>query len=38
VPDIQLAAIKDNLIDVDVEAKMKNLALIKMRQDYGIQT
>jgi len=37
VPDIQLAAIKDNLIDVDIEAKMKNLALIKMRQDYGIQ-
>jgi len=38
VPDIQLAAMKDNLVDVDIEAKMKNLALIKLRQDYGIQT
>jgi hypothetical protein len=28
---------RDNLIDVDVEAKMKNLALIKLRQDYEIK-
>jgi len=37
VPDIQLAAMRDNFIDVDVEAKMKNLALIKLRQDYEIK-
>jgi UV DNA damage endonuclease len=32
----QLDALRDNTIDVDVEAKMKNLALLKLRVDYGI--
>jgi len=36
VPDIQLAAIRDNLIDVDVEAKMKNLAVLQMRRQFDI--
>lgn len=36
VPDLQLSAIRDNLVDVDVEAKMKNLAVIKMRNDFDI--
>jgi UV DNA damage endonuclease len=37
VPECQLAGIKQNLIDIDVEAKMKNLALLKMRKDFDIQ-
>lgn len=36
VPDLQLAAIRDNLIDVDVEAKMKNLAVLQMRKQFDI--
>lgn len=27
---------RDDTIDVDVEAKMKNLAVLKLRKDYGI--
>jgi UV DNA damage endonuclease len=33
----QLNALRDNTIDVDLEAKMKNLALIKMRNDFNIE-
>lgn len=36
INDLQLSAIRDNMIDVDVEAKMKNLAVIKMRQQFDI--
>jgi len=36
VPDLQLAAIRDNLVDVDVEAKMKNLAVLQMRKQFDI--
>lgn len=36
VPPLQLASILDNTVDVDVEAKMKNLAVIKMRNDFNI--
>lgn len=36
VPDIQLDLLKNNLIDLDVEAKMKNLAITKMRKDFFI--
>lgn len=36
VPDCQLKGIKANEIDIDVEAKMKNLALLRMRQEFGI--
>jgi UV DNA damage endonuclease len=32
----QLHDLRNDEIDVDVEAKMKNLALLKLRQDYGI--
>lgn len=33
---LQLEAIRGNLIDVDVEAKLKNIALLKMREDFQI--
>lgn len=36
VPEQQLQAMRDNTIDVDVEAKLKNIALIKMRNDFNI--
>lgn len=36
VPDQQLKAIINDEIDLDVEAKMKNIALLKMRKDFGI--
>jgi UV DNA damage endonuclease len=35
-PEIQLNAMRDNTVDVDVEAKLKNIALIKMRKDFKI--
>lgn len=37
VPQQQLNALRQNTIDVDVEAKMKNIALLKMREDFGIE-
>jgi len=37
VPDVQLAALKDDLIDLDVEAKGKNISLLQMRKDFGVQ-
>ena len=36
IPPLQLDAIRDNLVDVDVEAKLKNIALLKMREDFQI--
>ncbi len=36
VPDEQLFAIRENTIDVDIEAKLKNIAVLKMRKDFGI--
>ena len=33
---LQLEAIRGNVVDVDVEAKLKNIALLKMREDFGI--
>jgi UV DNA damage endonuclease len=36
VPDIQLQGMRDDTIDVDVEAKLKNLALLKLRKDFQI--
>ena len=37
VPELQLSAMREDIIDVDVEAKMKNLALFKMREEFGIK-
>lgn len=37
VPDCQLKLAQKNLIDLDVEAKMKNLAIFKMRKDFNIE-
>ena len=36
VPQLQLEAARLDIIDVDVEAKMKNYALLKMRADHAI--
>jgi UV DNA damage endonuclease len=36
VPDCQLQALRDDSIDVDVEAKMKNLSVFKMAKDFSI--
>lgn len=36
IPDCQLKGIQTNEVDVDVEAKMKNLALSKMRAEFNI--
>lgn len=36
IPPLQLDAIRANVIDVDVEAKLKNIALLKMREDFQI--
>lgn len=32
----QLDALRNDQIDVDIEAKMKNIALLRMREEYGI--
>jgi UV DNA damage endonuclease len=37
VPDPQLKALRDDTVDVEVEAKQKNLAVTKMATDFGIQ-
>jgi len=36
IPDMQLEAMRENTIDVDVEAKHKNLALLDIRQKFNI--
>ena len=36
IPPLQLEAIRGNVVDVDVEAKLKNIALLKIREDFGI--
>lgn len=36
IPDIQLEAMRNDTIDVDVEAKHKNLALLDMRRKFNI--
>lgn len=36
VPPLQNLLINDDLVDVEVEAKAKNLAVLKMRRDFGI--
>ena len=36
VPDCQLKALRENIIDVEVEAKMKNIAILKMSKDFSI--
>lgn len=36
VPDCQLQALRDDTVDVELEAKMKNLAVEKMVKDFSI--
>lgn len=36
IPPLQLEALRANLVDVDVEAKLKNIALFKMREQFSI--
>ena len=37
VPDLQLHALRDNVIDLDIEAKGKNLAIFQMRKDFNVE-
>ena len=37
IPEQQLSLIKDNCVDVDIEAKAKNLAIFKMREDFNVE-
>lgn len=37
VPELQLEAARADSIDIDVEAKMKNFAVLQMRKEYDIQ-
>ena len=37
VPQPQLLGLQNNVIDLEVEAKMKNLAISKMRNDFNVQ-
>lgn len=36
VPEPQLSALRDDRVDCDVEAKLKNRAVFKMSQDFGL--
>lgn len=36
VPEPQLTALRENIVDCDVEAKQKNVAVMKMSADFGI--
>jgi UV DNA damage endonuclease len=36
VPEPQLSALRENIVDCDVEAKMKNISVLKMSKDFGI--
>ena len=38
VPELQKLLLLEEIIDVEVEAKAKNLAVLKMRKDFGINT
>jgi UV DNA damage endonuclease len=37
IPEYQLKAIREDTVDVDIEAKAKNLAIFKLRQDFGVE-
>ena len=36
IPEVQQMLIEKDLVDIDVEAKMKNIAVLKMRKDFSI--
>ena len=36
IPDVQLAALREDIVDVEIEAKMKNLATTKMKKQFSI--
>jgi len=38
VPDFQLQYMRDNTVDIDIEAKSKNLAIFKLRKDFNVNT
>ena len=37
IPDVQREAMEADIVDVDIEAKGKNLALLKMRKDFSLK-
>ena len=36
IPDVQLAALREDIVDIEIEAKMKNLATTKMKKQFSI--
>jgi len=38
VPDVQLNAMRENTVDVEIEAKMKNLSVLEMRKQFSISS
>jgi UV DNA damage endonuclease len=36
VPPVQLNALRDDIIDIEVEAKLKNISVFKMAKDFCI--
>jgi hypothetical protein len=36
VPEPQLKSLRENTVDVEVEAKMKNISVAKMATDFNI--
>jgi hypothetical protein len=36
VPDVQLKGLRDDTVDVEVEAKLKNVAVFEMRKKFDI--
>ncbi len=37
IPHQQLSVIKDDSVDVDIEAKAKNLAVLKLREEFNVE-
>lgn len=37
VPDVQLTALRDDTVDIEIEAKLKNISTTKMKQEFSIK-
>jgi len=37
IPEQQLQLMREDIVDVDIEAKAKNLALLKLREDFNVK-
>lgn len=38
VPDVQLAGLRNDMVDVEIEAKMKNVSVFEMRKKFSISS